>query len=330
MIRLLLLLLPLMLCTGCTALPAEERAFAVALCVEQAETWRVHGRIPTYQTGGGYLTVTGEGDDLSAAIADMDASAPMHVNLSQLRLLVFDEELAASGDLAAALHALAARPDMRQQCAVALSATPMAKVAEALEPAAGARLSKSLDLLLDARTEQGGILPASLRDVLAVGQRQSPLLLRLTVEDEAICLNGGIPLTAAMRPGTALSSEETALLSLLMGQGSALRLSLPGGYAQVRDASAKVRLSDDLQTGLVTLKLRATASSLTPEGLEALLGDALLTLLSRLSGEGCDVLGLGGRAITRMRTMAAWRDLDWPQRYRDVRWSVSVHVAGPA
>lgn len=324
--RMIPLIILLLLCTSCTALPAEERAFAVALCVEKAEDWRVHGRIPTYQTGGGYLTVSGEGDTLSAALADMDAAAPMHVNLSQLRLLVVDAALADSGELHAVLHALAERPDMRLQCAVAASGAPMKSVAEALKPAAGARLSKALELLLDARAEQGTILHASLADVLRMGERQSPVLITLTLDGKEIRLSGGYLLDGA----SPLSSEETALLSLLLGSTKALRLTLPGVSADVRDASAKIRLSEDLRTASVTLTLRTTASSVTADGLESILAQELLTLLTRLSAEGCDALGLGRQAILHMHDMADWYVLNWPQIYRSLRWEVGVRVNGPA
>lgn len=324
--RMILFVALLMLCTSCTALPAEERAFAVALCVEKAEDWRVRGRIPTYQTGGGYLTVTGEGDTLAAALADMDAAAPMHVNLSQLRLLVVDAALADSGELPAVLHALAERPDMRLQCAVAASDAPLKAVAEALKPAAGARLSKALDLLLDARAEQGAILHTTLADVLRMGERQSPVLIALMLEEKAIRLTGSV----LMDGGSSLSSEETALLSLLLGSTKALRLTLPGVSADVRDANARIRLSEDFRTASVTLTLRTTASSVTADGLESILAQELLILLTRLSAEGCDVLGLGRKAILRMHDMAEWQDLDWPKIYRSLRWEVNIRVNGPA
>lgn len=324
--RMIPLVALLLLCTSCTALPAEERAFAVALCVEKAEDWRVHGRIPTYQTGGGYLTVTGEGDTLSAALADMDAAAPMHVNLSQLRLLVVDAALADSSELPAVFQALAERPDMRLQCAVAVAEVPLKSVAEALKPAAGARLSKALDLLLGARAEQGTILHASLADVLRMGERQSPVLIALALDGKEIRLSGGCLLDGA----SPLSPEETVLLSLLLGSTKTLRLNLPGVSADVRDASAKIRLSEDLRTASVTLTLRTTASSVTADGLESTLAQELLTLLTRLSAEGCDALGLGRRAILRMHDMADWHALDWPQIYQSLRWEVHIRVNGPA
>lgn len=322
---LILLLFPVLLCTACTALPAEERAFAVALCVEKVDVWRVHGRIPTYQTGGGYMTVTGEGDTLSAALSAMDAAAPMRINLSQLRLLAADVSLAKEGELPTLLSALADRHDMRLQCAVALTDAPVKDVAEALKPAAGSRLSKALDLMLDARQEQGAILPAPLSDVLRMGERQSPVLMALSLDGQEITLSGGYTMD-----GVLLAPEETALLSLLLGHAKTLQLSLPGGSAEVRDVSVHIRLSEDLTAASVEASMTATASSFKEDGLEQALADALIVLLTRLSANGCDALGLGRQAILHTRDMAAWYALNWPEKYCRLRWQVSVSVNGPA
>lgn len=327
----LLLLLTLLACSSCTALPAEERAFAVVLSVEkEADTWRVHARIPTYQTGGGYLTVSGEGENLSAALSDMDASAPMHLHLSQLRLLVLDEKLGDSADLSAVFDELSARADVRLQCAVAVIDTPAKELMDALKPTTGARLSKTIDVLLDTRIEQGGILPATLADVRRMGERQSPVLIALTLEEKDLSLSGGYPLTSDLRLGTKLSPDDTALLSMALGYAKNLRLSLPGGSAEVRDVSAQIRLEEHMQSASVTLRLRTTASSFTPDGLEQLLAEECLSLLARLSAEGCDVLGLCRKAVLRTHDMADWHALDWPGRYRQMKWTVSVKVNGPA
>lgn len=329
--RLILLLLLTLTCTSCTALPAEERAFAVALCVEkEADIWRVHGRIPTYQASGGYLTVSGEGATLSAALSDMDASAPMHVNLSQLRLLAVDWRTAQEGLLPMILQTFSDRADVRQGCAVAISDVPAKTLMEALKPVAGARLSKAVDVLLETRMEQGIILPAALADVLRMGRRQSPVLIRATVSDGALTFSGGYPVNGEGRPEAAVTADETALLSLLTGHAKALRVHLSGVTAQVREASANVRLSEDLRSAEVMLSLRATSSSVTPEELEKRLAEEGVLLLSSLSGQGCDVLGLGRKAMTRMHDMNQWHALNWPERYRNIGWTVSVKVNGPA
>lgn len=331
MIRLLsLLLVTALLCSSCTALPAEERAFAVALCVgQEGETWRVHGRIPTYQNGGGYLTVSGDGEDLSAALSAMEAAAPMRVTLSQLRLLVLDEKLAQSNALSAALHTLAQRPDMHLQCAVALTADPVKDVAEAMKPSTGARLSKAIDVLLESRIEQGTILPAKLAEVIRMGERQSPVLMALTLEDKKVSLSGGYALDGDLTLVQKLTEEETALLSLLLQRTKTVRLSLPEGAAQVREISVKTALAPDESSAGVEIKLRITSSALTDAGLEKAIAEECVALLSSLSRKGCDVLGLGRKAVVHAWDMAQWHASNWPARLRDMHWTVAVQAEEP-
>lgn len=327
MMRLLsVLLMALLLCTSCTALPAEERAFAVALCVErQGDNWWVYGRIPTYQTGGGYLTVTGEGDSMTAALSAMEAAAPMRVSLSQLRLLVLDESLTEDG-LASALSELADIPDMRLQCAVALTNTPVQDVAEALKPATGARLSKSIDVLLESCIEQGAALPAKLADVIRMGERQSAVLMALAVEDGRITLSGGYALDGTMSVVQRLSEEDAALLSLLLERTKTLHLSLPEGDAQVREINVRSSLVQGVAE--VEISLHCTASGLTADALEQAIAVQCVELLSRLSAQGCDVLGMGRKAITRAEDRSAWHAVDWPSRLRELQWKVSVRAEG--
>lgn len=322
--RLLPLLLAL-LCASCSALPAEERAFAVALGIDHTDgTWTTHARIPTYQTGGGYMTVTGEGASLAEALEALDSAAPMHVNLSQLRLVVLGRSLGDSGNLSAALTALSDRPDMRLQAVVAVTQDDMGAVMEAMQPATGARLSKSIDVLWETRTEQGTAPDAALDGILRMGERQTPVLAALTLTDGAFDLLGGWPVTQDGRLAEPLTAAEQQLLSMMQGRADSLALSLPEGVAQVRDVSAAVSLSG--ASASVRMTLRVTSSTLSDRETEEAVARGCLALLERLGASGCDALGLGRKAVLGTQTTAQWRALDWPAAHRALRWSVSVGV----
>lgn len=321
----LLVLLMALCCTSCAALPAEERAFAVALCVEKADgRWQVHARVPAYKTGGEYLTVSGKGDDLFCALADMNASAPMQTALSQLRLLVLQENLAPA-DVSALFAALSGLYELRQQCAVAVTDASAKDVADALKPDTGTRLSKAIDVLLEARTGQGSIPRAALADVLRMGERQSPVLMRLTLRDGKPDLAGACPLNGENRILPPLDGEETALLTLLRGDTKELRMTVQGGHAHLRDVKVKVTLADDLRTVHVTAKVNVLYATMAADALAQTLADAGVQLLSRLSEAGCDALGLGRKAAFLGADMA-----DWPARLRELRWEVAVQANAPA
>lgn len=326
--RLTILLLTL-LCTACTALPQEERAFAVSLCVERPSEWRVHARVPTYQNGGGYLTLSGTGATLDAALTDLSAAAPMHLTLSQLRLLVLSADLTDSADFADALAVLSAWADLRMQCAVVLTDDTGRRISDALKPTAGTRLSKSIDVLLETHAEQGDYLPVTLAELLCMGERQSPVLMCAALSGDGLTFNGGYALTAAMRRGLRLEEGDIRLMALLHGQTREMPLTVNGMHTRVRDIRVRRSLDVSFGAARVTLSLRLTTPSADDAQLVQSLTDACAALLTRLSAAGCDVLGMGRKAILRAEDMSAWYALDWPNRLRSMTWRVTVDARPP-
>ena len=312
--------------SGCTALPAEERSFAVALGVEGGQgAWQVHARIPTYQTGGGYATVTGEGDSLSAALAALDAASPMQLHLGQLRLLVFSADLARGKEFALALEEITARHDLRMEAKPAITEADMKSLMDALKPATGARLSKSLDVLMETRDEQGTVIAAPLSEILLMGERQSPALLNISLDGQEASLSGCWPIGTDGKAQGPLSPEETQLLSLMLGRMKTGTLSLAEGTIRITSAKAEVSLEGPtLQNAAVRLMLRCNASSLSDAAVSQAAATACLGVLNKLSGMGSDALGLGRQALRHAQDMAQWHDMNWPQRYREIEWSVSV------
>lgn len=315
-----LLLLPLM--TGCTALPAEERAFAVALAIaREGAEWRVSARIPTYQSDGGYATLTGRGDTLTTALADLDDAAPMRLHLGQLRLVVLDAGLGA--DLMPTLHSLASLPEMRLAALAAVTQEDAASLMAAMKPGSGTRLSKSLDVLAETRVEQGVIPPSTLSAVVRMGERQSPVLAGVEIREDAVELLGGWPVDAQGKLSQPLAAGEMQLLSLLQGRAKNLRLT-EADAAEVREISAKARLNGN--AAQVQLKLRLVRGGQEAEALEALLARRCLTLLTGLYASGCDVLGLGRQAVRNARDMGQWQAMAWTERLAQLQWTVSVRV----
>ncbi len=296
--KLLITLVLTLALTSCTALPAEERAFAVVLGISGGETWQVYARIPTYQSGGGYTTVSGSGDTLQAALRDCDDHAPMHLHLSQLRMAV----LTKATPIFETLAVLAERSDLRMQSALAIYdgdqslAGSLAALMDKMEPATGSRLSKSLDVLRETRIAQGVAPDTTVGDVLRLGQRQTALVARVTAED-------GIDLNGAW----ALNESDQSLAG---GRSPAGNQSPAGGHPAV------LLDRDDMRRMTAMLK-----GKLTLHGTDAVLrlknrsdADAALALLIRLSEAQCDPLGVKRHAL-RQGADGAWS-------IRSVRWTV--------
>lgn len=321
----------LLLLNGCSALPSEERSFAVVLGVNRNQAiWQAFARVPTYQTNGGYATASGEGETLLSALAALDEALPMKLDLGQLRLLLISRELAAADDLPKVLAELTQRHDMRRQAVVCLTEETMDAVMEAMKPSAGTRLSKSLDVLTEAKMEQGIMLPSDLSTVMLMGERQQAILPALSMKDKEIDITGGYPINAAGQAGERMSSDEMKLVALMAGRLKTGTVNLPEGAVQVLGISADTALRlPDFTEGAVRLMIRRGDSDLPEEWLEQRFASACLAVLEKLSGIGCDALGMGRKAICRTQTMAQWDALNWPERYRSIAWRVSVGVSNP-
>lgn len=320
----------LLCCTGCAALPAEEGAFAVALGVEGREgAWTVHARIPTYQSGGGYATITATGDTLPHALSALETSAPLQLHLGQLRVLIFDADTARSADFPLALTALSARHDLRPAAALAVTEEDLSRLMEALKPAAGTRLSKAIDLMLEARITQGQVLSAGVAAAALMGQRQQPVLMNAALEGDGVNFTGGWPLGADGRVREKLTPQETQLLALMMGEMTSGTLSLQEGVVRLTAATCEAELLlPSMQQTSVRLQLHCTASPLEEEALSRAVATACLGVLGRLSDMGCDALGLARQVIAHVGNMHEWQEKDWPARYREMDWAVSVGVTG--
>ncbi len=308
--KLLILLLCLLL-SSCTALPAEEKAFAVVLGVEQGAEWTVHARIPTYQTGGGYTTITGTGDTLSAAFASLDDRAPMRIHLSQLRLIVLS---ASVREIVNTLRTLADRTDLRLHTAVTVHDGDLAALMEALDPPTGTRLSKSIEVLLESRLSQGVVPEANLADILRMGRRQTPLLAAITQEEKSFDLLGAWSIAADGTLAARLDEDETQLLTLMIGGTSAMNLTIEGAALTIRDGKARLTVSDDY--AYLALKMRAAQSSAPAAQLQIPLANACLELLENLTLKDCDPLGLGRKGMPQ-------------EQLSQLRWQIGVKITPP-
>lgn len=340
------IMLAALLLGGCSALPGEERAFAVVLGIsENGGVWEAGARIPTYQTGGGYLTISARGNSLGEALALLNASAPMELQYGQLRMLLFSKGLAQSGRFPEVLRALAARGEVRAQAALCVTENNVIDVLDALEPATGSRLSKSLEAMMQARQAVGVLPVVTLSDWLRMGERQQAVLMNAALEaaaenavpgmDESageqaakgagkVQLSGGWLMNSQGQVKASLTAMEMQLLSLMQSRLRQGTLALPEGSATMLDASSKIMLKDQTVQGKI--HLRYSASELTEEGVQQALLEALHGLTGKLAAAGCDALGMARQAMASCADMAQWHALNWVERYPALTWQFTVEV----
>ena len=286
--RALCLLLICLFCTGCSALPPEERAFCVVLLVDGgAQECTVRVRIPTYQQNGGYQTLSATGATLTDALRTLESAAPMRLHAS-----------------------------------VAVTGEDTAALAEKLVPENGTRLSKSIDVMVQARYEQGVIPTCAASVLLRFGSRQSPVLCGAESTADGFLLSGAWLTDADGLVRDFLPPEETQILLLMQGELTRTQLLLPEHAIHLTEASTSIRLMED--TAVCRVNLRYDRADLTPQGVSAETAQACLDVLNRLQAAGCDALGLGRKAIWSAWSMSDWRDSDFPARLQNLRWTVEV------
>lgn len=342
----MLLVASLLVLSGCKALPAEDRAFAVAMGIsENGGSWEVCARIPAYQTSGGYLTISAMGDSLGEAMALLNASAPMELHYGQLRLLLFSDTLAASDQFAELVRSLTERGEIRPQVSLSITKDRVFDVVDALEPATGSRLSKSLEILVEARESSGVIQNATLSTWQRMGERQQPVLINTALESDVtgaikgmdgtagehsakgtgkVQLSGGWIIDQKGRAKGQLSAAEMQLLALMRDELWQGTISLPEGTLTLMDADSNISLKDD--EVLCKLWVRYSSSGMTEEGVQSALLDSLRSLAGKLAADHCDALGIGRKAMMGCTTMAEWREMDWPSRYPALKWRFVVEV----
>lgn len=346
--RLCVLLLVLCLCSGCSLLPEEERAFAVCLGVSRAgETWEVSVRLPTYTSAGEYLTVTARGSSFGEAMTLLDASAPIRVHYGQVRLVIFSRALAESDAFAAVLADLSKVNEFRMAAYAAVTEDDVVDVMDALQPETGMRLSKFLEVLMSSRMALGTVPDAQMGEILRSGTRQSPLLAALALAPEEPVAPGldavagqaateglSVQIAGAYLVGLdgrvqgQLTAGEHQLLRLMQGKIKKGALSLGEGSVTILDSTARVAYSSGVAS--CAIRLRCKDAHLTDQALESALADACRNVLAKLAAADCDALGLGRRRMIGCVDWPAWQAHAWPQAYPAIPWQVTVELQDAA
>lgn len=348
--RVFALMTALLLLGGCAVLPGEERAFAVCLGLDRSgDTWTASARLPTYTTPGKYITVAARGKSLAEAMTLLDAAAPIRVHYGQVRMVILTRELAAGDGFGEVMSALARLREFRTEGYLCVTEEKLADMMDALTPQSGTRLSKYMEVMAASRIGLGVAPDTRVGDVWRMGQRQSPLLADIALAPQQtgdaigmeasagalaatgmeIQLAGAWLLSLDGRVTGRLTAEETQLLRLLQGSLRKGALMLGGGSLTIVDASSRVSMQNNTVRCDVTLRYK-DAQGLTPDGIREAIIQAGMQVKDKLAAARCDALGMGRRAMFRVSTWQAWQQLDWPGRYPQLPWQITVQLQGEA
>lgn len=246
----------------------------------------------------------------------------MRLHWGQLRLIVLSRAWAAEIPIVRTLSDLSGVENLRLHASVAVTEEDTAALAEKLVPENGTRLSKSIDVMVQARHEQGVIPTCAASMLLRFGSRQSPVLCGAESTADGFLLSGAWLTDADGLVRDFLPPEETQILLLMQGELTRTQLLLPEHAIHLTETSTSIRLTED--TAICRVNLRYDRADLTPQAVSAETAQACLDVLNRLQAAGCDALGLGRKAIWSAWSMSDWRDSDFPARLQNLRWTVEV------
>lgn len=312
-----------LLCTACSSLPPEERAFCVVLLIDgNQDSCTVAVRIPDYAQQGGYQTLKETGNTLSDALGRLESHAALRLHWGQMRLIVFSRAWLAQEPLSQTLQTLMKLENLRLHTALGVTEEQVEELASKIVPTNGTRLSKSIDVMLQTHQEQGTIISCTMSEVLRMGTRQSPVLADVHAEGETFSLSGGWMIGTDGLLGGRLSPEEMQLCAFMMGRLSRTQLLLPAHAVHITEATSRICLLDE--GAICQLSLRYDGTELTPQELSSLVGKSCIAVLEKLRDASCDALGLGRQAIGAYRTMLAWQNSDFAKRLAQMQWTVEV------
>lgn len=334
--KLAILLCAVLLCQSCAVLPAEERSFVVTLCIGKEDgQFVLAARVSGYHQPGDYLTIEAKGETLTKALASLDAASPMRLHYGQVRMVILCRKPDTLGALTPILNELSDIPEFRTDAVLCVSQEKPKSVSDAMNPLTGTRLSKSIDVLLESRVEQGVIISQTIGQILRMGNRQSPTAMRIQInkaekpdDKDTIKLEGAWLIDQNGFVRTSLDAGETQILSLLMGQLKKGEVILDKASITVVQASSK--LGVDQGIAAMTLNIRHGNVAQRDETIRLYMEQAAGSVLEKLAQSNCDALGLARCVIRQCKTESDWDVLNWRELYPCLQWKVSVKATGTA
>lgn len=327
----MLLLLSL---TGCSLLRGAERSFAVVLCIDHVDgEWHTCVRIPTYQSSGEYASLEATGSTFAAAMTALDHIAPMQLHFGQTRAIIFGEELARSSEMAHVLNSLFQLRDLQRDAILMVTPDDIVTLNQALNPASGTRLSKSLDELIATRLQQGVIPMITLNDVLRFSDRQALFAAKACLPDastsnnDMLQLSGCYAFNANHRSVLLLDSAECQQLLLMLGQWKRGVYATDDLILRVAEASSKVKLLPPVISVNVAMQMADPLAS--PEKEARQIQSLLNKLCAKLASAHVDALGIGRQAARFFASQEDWTNADWPSIYEQLSWQINVDINVP-
>ena len=357
MMKMTALLAALCLClSGCAMNGGvENQAYALVMGVDRTEAGiALTIRIPRIGHSAGdtnsqsqdsdpYMSLSASGGTYGEALEALQWVCARELNLSQLKLLIVSEDLAASQDFHDLARSIALTRHLYTTAALVVCEGRAGAFVVSLETILGTRLSSEIAALFRHYAAHGFIPLGTFADMVYASDScySDPVavLAGLGAEDgtqpdgRQRYLGGAVFRDGRLRQK--LDIQETLCLDLLrdrvrtfswtcMGQSYPLtglfrpshRVSIDGGHVSV---DVGVTLASEKE-----LKAEERAA------LEADIGRALDGFIATCQRAGTEPFGFAAKAALRFPDFPAWLAFDWSARFAQASVKVDVKVSGPS
>ena len=357
--------------SACGAGEVEHQAYALVLGIDEAEAGGIgltirlprYGQKPSSDGASGgesdaYMAVSASGDSYAQALEHLQWAVARELNLSQLKLVVVSEALAASGAFRDLISQVAETRHLYTTAGFVVCAGDARRFVEAEKTLLGTRLSSEINAMFRHYAEHGFIPKATLAELYyatrsgcadptgiwgyqGAGEDGAESALALIATDSEAIVEGSDTGAAQHYLGSAvfhngrlackLNAAETLYMNLLSGKVGSFDYSF-GGRAwpltSLRGPRHRIHIGEDGVTIEVTVY--CASEEHIPQALiaamEADFSSALSGIISRCQSLGVEPFGFSRTAMWHFGTVEDWQAYDWCSRFSSATVSTKVRI----
>ena len=369
-------LVALLLClclalSACGAGEVENQAYALVLGIDAAEAGGIGltirlPRIGQKPSGNGasggeadpYMAVSASGDSYAQALEHLQWAVARELNLSQLKLVVVSEALAASEAFRDLISQVAETRHLYTTAGFVVCEGDARQFVEAEKTLLGTRLSSEINAMFRHYAEHGFIPKATLAELYYAtrsgcadptgiwGYQDSgegeaePTAALISADSEAIVEGSDTGATqhylgsAVFHNGRLicrLNAEETLYMNLLSGRVGSFDYSFGGKawpLSSLRRPRHRVRIGQDgpeIEATVYCASEEHIPQALI-EAMEADFSGALSSVVRRCQALGVEPFGFSRTAMWHFATAEEWRAYDWCSRFSSAAVSTRVSI----